>query len=129
MVVRLAPDGQGDGQVLALAIGQRNDAQRPHPDVGRLIVGEVVLLPGDPERDGQHGDDPGRPQVKGRPDRHVLQHPTIDIVVVGQGPGREDHGNAGRGERPFDHVDRSGGDARGTVSWRRLRRWCPLSVT
>ena len=70
-----------------------------------------MLLPGDLEGDGQYGNDPGRPQVEGRPDRNVLQHPTIDVVVVGQWPGREDHGDAGRGERPFDHIDRSGGHA------------------
>ena len=58
------------------------------------------------------------------PDRDDLDHPAVDVVVVGHGVRWEDHGHAGRGDGPVDQVDRAGRLARAPACGRRPRRSC-----
>ena len=53
------------------------------------------------------------PSGGGGGDRDDLDHPAVDVVVVGHGVGREDHGHAGRRDGAVDQVDRPGGLGRG----------------
>ncbi len=111
MVVSVVPAGQGDRQVLPLAVGQLDQADGPDADVGRRTVDEVPLFPLQMQRHGHHGDDPGGAEMHGRLDRDDLEHAAIDVVVVGQVPRREDQRDAGRSQGALNEVDRTGGVA------------------
>ena len=101
--------GQVDVEVRDLALGDPDHAHGAQADVAGRGRGVVPLVTRQPERHRHDGDDARRTQGRRGGDRHDLDHPAVDVVVVGHGVRREDHGHARRRDGAVHHVDRAGG--------------------
>src|SRR5579862_9628679 len=61
------------------------------------------------DRDGEDREDAARTEGRGRRNRHVFDHPSVDVRVARHRTRWEDHGDARRGDHRVDEIHRAAG--------------------